>query len=65
MSGSEQGEDRGSRKKFSKGKGEAEGRVRLLRARGSAELEKIASGSAMQGLWLGDRKVRSQIIGKN
>ena len=30
--------------------------MRLLRAHGSAELEKAASCSATQGLWLGDRK---------
>ena len=34
--------------KFSAGKWRAEGRVRLLRARGSAELRKVASGSATQ-----------------
>ena len=32
-------------------KGCAEGQVRLLRARGSAELRKVVSGSATQGLW--------------
>ena len=32
-------------------------RTRLLWALGSAELEKVASGSARQGLWLRDRKV--------
>ena len=37
------------------------GRVRVLRACGSAELKKVASGSATQGLWLGDRKVGSQV----
>ena len=41
------------------------GRVRLLRARGSAELAKVASGSATQGLWLGGRKMRSQVIGED
>ena len=30
--------------------------------RGSAELRKVASSSATQGLRLGDRKVRSQVI---
>ena len=39
--------------------------VKLLRARGSAELGKVASGSATQGFWLQDRKVGSQVIGKN
>ena len=38
--------------------------MRLLWASGSAELGKVASGSVRQGLWLGDRKVESQIIGK-
>ena len=36
----------GSRKKFSGEERRAEGRIRLLRARGSAELGKVASGSA-------------------
>ena len=36
--------------------------MRLLRARGSAELRKVASGSATQSLWLGDRKVGSHVI---
>ena len=39
--------------------------MRLLRALDSAELRKIASGSATQGLWLGDRKVASQVIGED
>ena len=46
-------------------KGRAERRVRLLRPRGLVDLGKVASGSATQGLWLGDRKVESQIIGEN
>ena len=33
--------------------------------RSSAELGKAASGSATQGLWLGDRKVESQVIGED
>ena len=37
--------------------------MRLLRARRSAELGKVASGSATQGLRLRDRKVGSQVIG--
>ena len=37
-SGSGRGEVGGSRKKFSGGEGRAKGRVRLLKARGSAEL---------------------------
>ena len=40
----------------------AKGRVRFLRERGSAELGKVVSGSAMRDLWLRDRKVGSQII---
>ena len=47
-SGSGGGKVRGSRKKFSGREGKVEGRVRLLRARGSTELGKIASGSALQ-----------------
>ena len=43
----------------------AKGRVRLLRARGSAELGKVASGSATQGLWLGDRKMETLVIGED
>ena len=41
----------------------ARGRVRLHRARGSAELKEVASGSATQGLWLRNGKVRSQVSG--
>ena len=37
--------------------------MRLLRARGSAELRKVASGSATQSLWLRNGKVRSQVSG--
>ena len=33
-----------------------EERMRLFRARGLTELGQVASGSAMQGLWLGNRK---------
>ena len=39
--------------------------MRLLRARGSAELSEVASGSATQSLWLGDRKVGSQVIAED
>ena len=39
--------------------------MRLFRARSSAELGKVASGSATQGLWLRDRKVGSQVIGED
>ena len=45
--------------------GLAEGQVRLLRAHDSVELGKVASGSVAQGLWLRDRKVRFQGIGKD
>ena len=38
-------------------------RVRLLRARGSAELREVASGFATQGLSLRYRKVGSQVSG--
>ena len=37
--------------------------MRLLRARGTAELSEVASGSATQSLWLRNRKVRSQVSG--
>ena len=43
----------------------AKGRVRLHRARGSAELSEVASGSATQSLWLRNGKVRSQVSGIN
>ena len=49
--------------KFSGGERRAEGRVRLLRERGTAELREVASGSATQGLWLRNGKVRSQVSG--
>ena len=51
-SGGGRGEVGGSRKKFSGGERRAEGRVRLLRERGSVELIEVVSGSATQGLWL-------------
>ena len=38
-------------------------RVRLHRARGSAEIREVASGSATQSLWLRNGKVRSQVSG--
>ena len=60
--GSGGGKVRGSRKKFSGGERKAEGRVRLLRARGSAELIEVAPGSGTQGLWMRNGKVRSRII---
>ena len=37
--------------------------MRLLRACGLAELRKVASGFALQGLWLRIGKVRSQVSG--
>ena len=37
--------------------------MRLLRARGSTELGKVASGTATQGLWLRNREVGSQVSG--
>ena len=43
--------------------GREKGRVRLLRARSSAELREVASGSATQGFWLRNGKVRSQVSG--
>ena len=39
--------------------------MRLVTARDSAELGKVAFGFAMQGLWLGNRKVGSQEIGED
>ena len=49
-SGSGRGEVCGSREKFSGGEEGAQRGMRLLRARGSAELGLVASGSATQGL---------------
>ena len=40
-----------------------EQKVRLLRPHGSAELRKVAFGSATHGLWLRNGKVRSQVSG--
>ena len=40
----------------------AEKEMRLLSARGSTELGKVASSSAAQGLWLGNRKMGSQVV---
>ena len=62
-SGNEQGEVGDSSKKFSGEERKAKGRMRFLMARCSAKLGRVASGSATQGLWLGDRKVGSQVIG--
>ena len=63
--GSGRGEVGGSRKKFSEGERRVEGRVKLLRAPGTAEFREVASGSATQGLWLGYGKVRLQVSGDN
>ena len=62
-SGSGGEEVKSSRKNFSGRERKAKGRVRLPRARGSADLRKVASGSATLGLWLRDRKVESQVSG--
>ena len=50
---------------FSEGEGEAKREMHLFTARGSAELEKVASGSATQSFWLENRKVGSQVIGED
>ena len=60
MQGEEVG---GSHKKFRGIERRAEGRVGFLRARGSAELREVAFGSATQGLWMRNGKVRSQESG--
>ena len=52
-----------SRKKFSDSERRAKRRMRLIRARGSAELREVASGSATEGLWLRNGKVGSQVSG--
>ena len=49
--------------KFSGREKRAKGRAKLLKTRGSAELSEVASGSATQGLWLRNGKVRSQVSG--
>ena len=53
----------GSRKKFSRRERRTKGQARLHRARGSAELREVASGSATQDLWLRNGKVRSHVSG--
>ena len=53
----------GSHDKFSEKEGRAKRGIRLFRAHGLFELGKIASGFATQGLWLGNRKVRSPVVG--
>ena len=37
--------------------------MRFSKARGPSEFRQVASGSATQGLWPGDRKARSQVVG--
>ena len=64
-SGNGRGKVRGSRKKFSRVEGRAKGRMRLFRARGMAELKKVASSFATQGLWLRNKKVESQVSGEH
>ena len=49
--------------KFSGRERRAKRQVRLHRARGTAELREVASGSATQGIWLRNGKVRSQVSG--
>ena len=39
--------------------------MRLFRTHDSAELGKVASGSATQDIWLGNRKVGYQVVGQN
>ena len=63
--GNGRGKVGGSRKNFSGGERRAEERVRLLKARGSAELRKVASGSVTQGLWPRNGTVRPQVRGKD
>ena len=63
VSGSGRGEVEGSRKKLSGRERGAKGRVRLHRARDSAELREVASGAATQGLWLRNGKVGSHVSG--
>ena len=55
----------GSRNNCSGGEGIAKRQMKLLRARGTVELGKVSSGSATHGLWLGDRKVEYQVVGKD
>ena len=62
-SGGGEGKVGGSCKKFSESERRAKGRVRLHRARGSAELRMVASGSATQSLWLRNGKEGSQESG--
>ena len=59
----EEDEVGGSRKKLIESERKTKGGVRLHRARGSAELREVASGSATQGLRLRNGKVGSQVSG--
>ena len=61
-SGSGQEEVRGSHKKLGGGERGAKGQVKLLRPCGSMEFGHAASGFVTQGIWLGNRKVGSQVI---
>ena len=47
-----------------KGEQKKERRIKLLKARGWAKLGQVASGYATRGLWLGNRKVRSHVVGE-
>ena len=62
-SGSGREEVCGSHEKFSGEERRAEKVVRLHRACGQSELGQVASGSAMQGLWLRNGKAGSQVVG--
>ena len=64
-SGSGRAEVCGSCEKISGGEGREERGTRLLGARSSAELRQVTSGSVAQDLWLGNRKMRSQVVGKD
>ena len=63
-SGSGRREVCGSRKKFAE-KRESKRTSETPQSRGSAELGKVVTGSATQGLCLKDREVRSQVIGED
>ena len=61
--GSKRKEVCGNHEKFSGEEGETERGMRLLGAYGSPDLGWV--GSTMLGLWLGNRKVGSQVVGKD
>ena len=63
VSGGGGGKAGGSCEKFSESKRRPKGRLRLLRAGGSAELSEVVSGSATQSFWLRNGKVGSQVSG--